>query len=187
MKQVKMFGFAIMAGALSFTAACGQPQTAPESSAPPTVVESTPTVVTPREPATIVAAATADPRLTTLVSALTAAGLTETLSGPGPFTVFAPTNEAFAAVNTQVQTLLTNTDKAPLTRVLTYHVVPGRIMAADLTGRTATPATVAGPTLSVAATATGVQVGGANVTQADIVVGNGVIHIIDKVLLPPAR
>jgi uncharacterized surface protein with fasciclin (FAS1) repeats len=137
--------------------------------------------------ATSVAAASADPRFTTLVSAVTAAGLAETLSGEGPFTVFAPTNEAFAAINDDVQALLANTDKAPLTGVLTYHVVPGRIMAADLAGVTATPATVQGGTLAVTAGPNGPQVGGANVVQADIVVGNGVIHVIDRVLLPPAQ
>ncbi len=181
----RFWAFAAVSGAAALLIACGQPQPAPETTAPPTPSAESAAVGQPAS--TIVSAATADPRFTTLVSAVSAAGLVETLSGPGPFTVFAPTNEAFSAVNDQVQALLANPDKAPLTGVLTYHVIPGRYLAADLGGITATPATVQGGALAVTAGLNGPQVGGANVVQADIVVGNGVIHVIDRVLLPPAQ
>jgi uncharacterized surface protein with fasciclin (FAS1) repeats len=174
--------FLALAAAAVALAACGQPQPAPETTMPPAPAAE---AAAAEQPATVVAAAAADPRFSTLVTAVTAAGLVETLSGTGPFTVFAPTNEAFAAINDQVQPLLANADKAPLTAVLTYHVVPGRIMAADLAGVTSTPATAQGGALTVAAGPNGPQIGGANVVQADIVVGNGVIHVIDRVLLPP--
>ncbi len=186
MLKFRPLAYAASAAAVAFLAACGQPQPAPETNASPAVTAETATA-TPDASSTIVTAASADPRFTTLVSAVSAADLAATLSGPGPFTVFAPTNEAFAAIEPDVQALLANPDKAPLQRVLTYHVVPGRIMAADLAGQTATPATVAGPTLTVTSSGGAVQVGGATVTQADIVVGNGVIHVIDRVLLPPAQ
>jgi uncharacterized surface protein with fasciclin (FAS1) repeats len=178
------FKYMILAASAVALAACGQPQPAPETTMAPAAAES---AAATADATTIVSAAAADPRFTTLVSAVSAAGLAETLSGEGPFTVFAPTNEAFAAINDQVQALLANTDKAPLTGVLTYHVVPGRIMAADLAGVATTPATVQGGTLAVTAGPNGPQIGGANVVQADIVVGNGVIHVIDQVLLPPAQ
>lgn len=175
-------------GALAlFAAGCGQTEPTTETSVGPTVeapAQTTPAANT-AAPETIVAAAQGDARLSTLVAALQSANLVGTLEGDGPFTVFAPSNEAFAAVNAQVQPLLTNADKGPLSNVLTYHVVPGRITAADLAGQNATPATVQGGTLAVTSGASGVTVGGANVVQADIAAGNGVIHIIDKVLMPP--
>jgi uncharacterized surface protein with fasciclin (FAS1) repeats len=186
MLKFRPLAYAASAAAMALLAACGQPQPAPETNASPAVTAESATA-TQEATSTVVTAATADPRFTTLVSAINTADLGGTLSGEGPFTVFAPTNEAFAAVEQDVQALLANPDKAPLQRVLTYHVVPGRIMAADLAGQTATPATVAGPTLPVRASGDSVQVGGATVTQADIVVGNGVIHVIDRVLLPPTE
>jgi uncharacterized surface protein with fasciclin (FAS1) repeats len=133
---------------------------------------------------------------TTLVAAVKAAGLVETLKGPGPFTVFAPTNAAFAALPAgTVDTLLKPENKAQLTGVLTYHVVPGKVDAATLTkqiqagGGKATLKTVAGGTLTAMAQGNGVAVtdekgGTARVTIADVMQSNGVIHVVDKVLLP---
>ncbi len=116
----------------------------------------------------------------TLATALQAAGLIETLKGPGPFTVFAPTDEAFAKIpKAQLDALLK--DKAKLTAVLTYHVVPGKVMAADV--KAGEVKTVQGTTLTVT-TAGGVKVDAANVVKTDIVASNGVIHVIDSVVLP---
>ncbi|MDX2235485.1 MAG: fasciclin domain-containing protein [Hyphomonadaceae bacterium] len=134
---------------------------------------------------------------TTLVAAVTAAGLAETLSGPGPFTVFAPTNAAFGKLPAgTVDTLLKPESKSALTGVLTYHVVPGRVTAADLVGLidagggTATLTTVAGGTLKATKSASGgvtltdAKGGTSTVTIADVIQSNGVIHVVDTVLLP---
>jgi len=116
----------------------------------------------------------------TLAAALTAAGLVDTLKGKGPFTVFAPTDEAFAKIpKAQLDALLA--DKAKLTAVLTYHVVPGKVMAKDV--KAGKVKTVQGSELTLA-TMGGVTVDGAKVTAADIVADNGVIHVIDSVVLP---
>ena len=116
----------------------------------------------------------------TLAAALGAAGLVDTLKGKGPFTVFAPTDEAFAKIpKTQLDALLA--DKAKLTAVLTYHVVPGKVMAKDV--KAGKVKTVQGSDLTVR-TAGGVMVDGAKVTATDIVADNGVIHVIDTVVLP---
>ncbi len=121
----------------------------------------------------------------TLVAAVQAAGLVDTLKGPGPFTVFAPTDAAFAALPAgTVETLLKPENKARLVAVLTYHVVPGKVMSTDLAGKTAEPKTVEGQTLAINATGGAVKVNQATVTKADIVADNGVIHVIDAVLLP---
>jgi uncharacterized surface protein with fasciclin (FAS1) repeats len=116
----------------------------------------------------------------TLATALQAAGLVDTLKGKGPFTVFAPTDEAFAKIpKADLDALLK--DKAKLTAVLTYHVVPGKVMAADV--KAGKVKTVQGGELTVA-TAGGVKVDNANVIKTDIVADNGVIHVIDSVVLP---
>ena len=116
----------------------------------------------------------------TLATALQAAGLVDTLKGPGPFTVFAPTDEAFAKIpKAQLDALLA--DKAKLTAVLTYHVVPGTVMSKDV--KAGKVKTVQGGELTVT-TSGGVAVDGAKVTAADIVASNGVIHVIDSVLMP---
>ncbi|MCC3156898.1 fasciclin domain-containing protein [Hymenobacter sp. 15J16-1T3B] len=121
---------------------------------------------------------------TTLVAAVKAAGLVETLKGAGPFTVFAPTNAAFEALPAgTVEGLLKPESKAKLTKVLTYHVVPGALKAADLQdGQELT--TVEGEKLKVSVKDGNVMVGGAAVTIPDVVSSNGVTHVIDKVLLP---
>jgi uncharacterized surface protein with fasciclin (FAS1) repeats len=117
----------------------------------------------------------------TLASALTQAGLVETLRGDGPFTVFAPTDAAFSKIPAeQLEEILA--DKETLTAILTYHVVPGKVMAADV-GNIESAATVQGQELTIS-TDSGVMVDSAMVVQADIEASNGVIHVIDTVLLP---
>jgi len=119
----------------------------------------------------------------TLVAAVQAADLVETLKGDGPFTVFAPTNAAFEALpEGTVETLLKPENKDKLAAILTYHVVPGKVMSGDLSnGMSAT--TVQGSDVTIM-TEGGVMVNGANVTTADIEASNGVIHVIDAVILP---
>jgi uncharacterized surface protein with fasciclin (FAS1) repeats len=120
---------------------------------------------------------------TTLLAAVDASGLGETLSGDGPFTVFAPTDEAFAKLPAgTVESLLA--DPAKLATVLAYHVVPGRVTAADAAGLSSAP-TVQGGELPISIDG-GIHVGDANVVSADIEAANGVIHVIDRVLLPAA-
>ncbi len=133
----------------------------------------------------IIDTAVANGSFKTLAAAATAAGLIETLKGAGPFTVFAPTDAAFAALPAgTVEDLLKPEGKAKLVQILTYHVVPGKVMAADLAGKTLHPATVEGGTLAVDATGAHVKVNSATVTTADVDCTNGVIHVIDAVLLP---
>ena len=126
---------------------------------------------------------------TTLVAAVKAAGLVETLSGPGPFTVFAPTNDAFAKLpKGTVEMLLKPENKATLTKILTYHVVPGKLNAADLKDGQKLK-TVEGEMLTVKASGGKVMItdakgGSANVTIADVNQSNGVIHVVDTVLMP---
>ncbi|MEM8590133.1 MAG: fasciclin domain-containing protein [Pseudomonadota bacterium] len=123
---------------------------------------------------------------TTLVAAVQAAGLEETLRGDGPFTVFAPTDDAFAALPAgTVESLLEPDNQDQLVAVLTYHVVPGEVMAADAAGATVELATVEGSNVTVDGTGDAVTVNGANVVAADVAADNGVIHVIDAVILPP--
>ena len=120
----------------------------------------------------------------TLVAAIEAAGLVDTLKGDGPFTVFAPTDEAFAKLPAgTVDDLLKPENKDKLVAILTYHVVPGKIMAADIAGKSTAVKTVQGDTLDVDAT-DGVKVDKAEVVKADIDATNGVIHVIDSVVMP---
>lgn len=146
---------------------------------------------------TIVTNASKASTLTTLVSAVTAAGLGETLSGPGPFTVFAPDNAAFEKIPAATRTaLMTPAMKGDLTKILTYHVVPGRLTAADIAsqaqanGGTASLTTVQGETLKVSAGPNNTWVitdskgGTSTITQADVAQSNGMVHVIDTVLMP---
>ena len=129
----------------------------------------------------IVAIAATDAK--TLAAAVKAAGLAETLQGKGPFTVFAPTDAAFAAIQSEVDKLLKPENKAKLSKILTYHVVSGKMMASDLKdGQELT--TVEGSKLKVMVKDGKVMIGNAKVSSADISASNGVIHVIDKVLLP---
>lgn len=132
----------------------------------------------------IVDTAAAAGSFSTLVAAVTAAGLVGTLKGEGPFTVFAPSDEAFAALpEGTVETLVKPENKDKLTAILLLHVLPGKVMAADVAGQVMDPATAGGATIHVDGT-NGVTVNGANVVTADIACTNGVIHVIDAVLLP---
>ena len=122
----------------------------------------------------------------TLTAAVTAAGLIETLKSAGPFTVFAPSDAAFAKLPAgTVADLVKPENKAKLTAILTLHVMPGKVMAADVKGKKVSPASVNGEALHVDGT-NGVTVNGATVTNADIACTNGVIHVIDTVILPKA-
>jgi len=121
---------------------------------------------------------------TTLVAAVQAAGLVDVLKGDGPFTVFAPTDEAFAALpEGTVEDLLKPENKDQLAAILTYHVVPGKVMSGDIAGQKLDVETVEGSTAMVNAT-DGVMIDGANVVTADVEASNGVIHVIDAVILP---
>lgn len=132
---------------------------------------------------TIVEVAAANPDFSTLVAAVQAAGLEQTLSGTGPFTVFAPTNEAFAALpDGLVDKLLEPANKETLTKILTYHVVPAEVMAADV--QAGDVKTVEGSDIKIT-TDGGVKVNDATVTATDVDASNGVIHVIDAVLVPP--
>ena len=123
-------------------------------------------------------------KFNTLVAAVKAAGLAETLMGKGPFTVFAPTDEAFAKLPAgTVENLLKPENKAKLTSILTYHVLPGKVMAGDIAGKKLQAKTVQGSKLAIDAM-DGVKVGNAKVISADVMASNGVIHIIDTVVLP---
>ena len=130
--------------------------------------------------ADIVDTAVAAGSFKTLVTAVQAAGLVETLKGPGPFTVFAPTDEAFAKIPKATLDALLK-DKAALTKVLTYHVVPGKVMAKDV--KAGPVKTVQGSSFTVSTTG-GVKVDAANVVKTDIAADNGVIHVIDTVIMP---
>jgi uncharacterized surface protein with fasciclin (FAS1) repeats len=133
---------------------------------------------------TIVEVASGSETFKTLVAALTEAELTETLSGTGPFTVFAPTDAAFAALpDGTVEMLLKPENRAKLVKILTYHVVPGAITSDKIAAGDVN--TVEGSPVTLTVADGKVTVGGANVTQADIEASNGVIHAIDKVIMPP--
>ena len=122
----------------------------------------------------------------TLLAAADAAGLVETLKGEGPFTIFAPTDEAFAALpEGTVEELLLPENKDQLVSILTYHVIPGKVMSSDIAGQELMVETVEGAEIDVNAT-DGVTVNEATVVQADIEASNGVIHVIDAVVMPPA-
>ena len=153
-------------------AACAQSTTSDTASAP-------------APQADIVDTAVSAGTFNTLVAAVQAAGLAETLKGTGPFTVFAPTDDAFAALPAgTVESLLKPENKDKLTAVLTYHVLPSEVMSSALAGKKLQASTVQGGSVSIDATGGGVVVQGANVIAADVDASNGVIHVIDKVLLP---
>ena len=132
----------------------------------------------------IVDTAVANGSFKTLVAAVTAAGLVDTLKSAGPFTVFAPTDEAFAKLPAgTVEDLVKPENKAKLAAILTFHVMAGKVMAADVVGKTLAPASVQGEVLHVDGM-NGVTVNGAKVVAADVECTNGVIHVIDTVILP---
>jgi uncharacterized surface protein with fasciclin (FAS1) repeats len=133
----------------------------------------------------IVDTASSNGSFTTLVAAVKAAGLVETLKGAGPFTVFAPSDAAFKKLPAgTVENLLKPENKAQLQKILTYHVVPGKVMSSDLTGKKTAAKTVQGSDVAISADAKGVRVDNASVTTADVAASNGVIHVIDTVIMP---
>jgi transforming growth factor-beta-induced protein len=166
------------------SATTAAPVTAVAGAAPTTTVSAM-----AEQPGTIVDVAAAAGDFSVLVEAVQAAGLVETLSGPGPFTVFAPTDAAFADALTTLGITKEQlfADPAKLKTILTYHVVAGQVMAADVMGMDGQDVpTVAGPTVKVTIDGSTVMINDAKVTTADIAASNGVIHVIDKVLLPPS-
>ncbi len=184
----KTIGIAVAAAAL--LVACGGDDSdvatteAPSTEAPMTTEAPMGTEAPAEEAGDIVAIASGNEDFSTLVAAVSAAGLVETLQGEGPFTVFAPTNAAFEALPAGlVDKLLLPENKDLLVKILTYHVVSGAVMAADVTAGDVP--SVEGGNIAVTTNDGGVQVNGANVTTADIVASNGVIHVIDAVILPP--
>lgn len=165
--------------ALLLCAGCTQP-------APPVTPTPTATPTPAPEPAkNIVETAAADGRFTTLVTAVQAAGLADTLSGPGPFTVFAPSDDAFAMLPEGTVAGLLAEPGGALTQILLYHVVPGSLMASDVVGMSSLP-TVQGNVLKVTVNGSTVMVDGATIVITDIETSNGVIHVIDSVLIPPS-
>lgn len=136
--------------------------------------------------ADIVDTAVAAGQFGTLVAAVQAADLVSVLKSDGPFTVFAPTDDAFAALpEGTVASLLLPENKDQLVAILTYHVVPGKVMSSDIAGKEMSVATVEGADLNINATGDSVMVNDATVIAADVEASNGVIHVIDKVLMPP--
>lgn len=177
---MKVLKVSLAALLLSGMVACGEPV---ENAEAETSATETPAEV-PAGPATVVDIAVGSQDHTTLVAAVTAAGLVETLSGTGPFTVFAPVNAAFAALPAgTVDDLLKPENKEKLSSILTYHVVAGNVKSTDLTdGMKAT--TVNGQEITIGVKDGKVTVNGANVVAADLAAGNGVVHVIDAVILP---
>jgi uncharacterized surface protein with fasciclin (FAS1) repeats len=136
------------------------------------------------EKADIVQTAVSNGSFNTLVTAVKAAGLVDTLKGPGPFTVFAPTDDAFAKLPSgTVENLLKPENKKQLVSILTYHVVPGKVMSKDIAGKRTEAKSVEGEAVSIDAT-NGVKVDNAKVVKADVEASNGVIHVIDTVSMP---
>ena len=177
MRKVKLVALALVAS-IAFTA-CGSDSANTEETETEESVVETETA----EATDIVAVAVATEGFSTLVAALTAAGLVETLQGEGPFTVFAPNDAAFAALpEGLLEKLLLPENIAVLTSILTYHVVAGNVLSTDVVAGDA--ASLEGSTLALT-TDMGVMVNDATVIQADVVGSNGVIHVIDKVLVPP--
>lgn len=176
---------ALLAAAAAALALAACSQAGPAPAAKPAAPAAKPAAAQPA--GDIVDVAVKAGSFNTLVAAVKAAGLVETLKGPGPFTVFAPTDAAFAALPAgTVENLLKPENKDQLVAVLTYHVLPMKVAAADVAGKKLAPATVQGATLAVDATS-GVKVNNARVVTADVAASNGVIHVIDAVLLPPAK
>ena len=172
----KVIALALVAS-ISF-AACGSDD---EAATEETVTEET--VAEAAAAGDIVAVASSTEGFSTLVAALSAAGLVETLQGAGPFTVFAPSDDAFAALPAGLlEKLLLPENVAVLTSILTYHVASGTVMSADIMAGDVP--TVEGSTVALD-TASGVTVNGATVTTADVAASNGVIHVIDAVMVPP--
>lgn len=186
MKTKFAFVFVVLAMVLAACGAQATPAAAPTAMPEPTAV---PTEI-PEMPKTIVDIAVADGRFTTLVAAVQAAGLVDTLNSAGPFTVFAPTDAAFAALPAgTLDSLLLPENKQQLTDILLYHVVPGKVMAADVVGLDGQYAetALAGKSINIKVNGDKVILNDSvNVIITDIEASNGVIHVVDAVLLPPS-
>lgn len=168
---------AIAAASVLLLSACGA-----DGSTSDTTVAAVDTTEMAKEVGNIVEVAQGNPDFSTLVAAVVAADLAETLSGEGPFTVFAPTNAAFEALPAGLlEKLLLPENKEILVKILTYHVVPSKVMASEVMAGDVT--TVEGSTFAIS-TMGGVKVNTANVTATDVPASNGVIHVIDAVLVP---
>ena len=166
--------------ALSVSAYAGTCKSKAQASKKPHATQN----VAAKKPADIVDTAASVSDFSTLVAAVKAAGLVDTLKGKGPFTVFAPTNAAFAKLpEGTVESLLKPENKDKLIAILTYHVVSGKVMAADVV-KLSSAKTVQGTTVDIKVTDAGVMVDNAKVVKTDIETSNGVIHIIDSVILP---
>ena len=171
---------AIAAASVLLLSACGSDGSTADTTV--AAADSTEMANTEVEVGTIVEVAQGNPEFSTLVTAVTAAGLGEALSGAGPLTVFAPTNAAFEALPAGLlQKLLLPENKETLTKILTYHVVAAKVMAADVKAGDVT--TLEGSTFAIT-TEGGVKVNASNVTATDVPASNGVIHVIDAVLVP---
>jgi len=183
MKRFSVFAMLLTVTALVL-AACA-PAATPTAAPEPTAMPK-PTATPEPAPMDIVDTAVADGRFTTLVAAVTAAGLVDTLKSEGPFTVFAPTDDAFAKLPAgTLDELLKPENKQALTDILLYHVVSGKVMAADVSGLTSAT-TVLGKDVAIKVDMGNVYINDAKVIITDIETSNGVIHVIDTVLLPPA-
>ncbi|NUQ38106.1 MAG: fasciclin domain-containing protein [Caldilineales bacterium] len=183
---MKKLPLLLLAGLLALiVAACTSPVTPDPTAVPQATLAPEPTVAPEPEMLDIVDTAVADGRFTTLVAAVQAAGLVDTLKSEGPFTVFAPTDDAFAALPAgTVEALLA--DIPTLTNILLYHVVPGKVMAADVLGLDSAATALAGADISIMVDGDSVKINDATVLITDIETTNGVIHVIDSVILPPS-
>ncbi|MGF1515931.1 MAG: fasciclin domain-containing protein [Elainellaceae cyanobacterium] len=184
----KLVGLASTLLILPFAVACNSetPETVSETPAEAPASSEEETAATPEaEPATIVDVAAANGSFNTLVSAVEAADLAGTLSSEGPYTVFAPTDEAFAALPEGVlDSLLLPENEEALTQILTYHVIAAEVPSSAV--ETGAVASVAGEELNIVADESGVTVNDATVVATDVMASNGIIHVIDAVLLPPS-
>ncbi|WP_322807474.1 fasciclin domain-containing protein [Thermanaerothrix sp.] len=177
--------FLLVVAAALVLSACAPAATSTPTQPPMPTATPVPPTATPA-PKTIVDIAVADGRFSTLVTAVQAAGLVETLSGEGPFTVFAPTDDAFAKLPKEtLENLLKPENKDQLVKVLTYHVVPGKVMASDVV-KLSEAQTAAGEPIAIKVEGNKVFVNDAQVILTDIEASNGVIHVIDTVILPPS-
>lgn len=182
----------VAASVLLLAACSDETATPPEAPVAPSAdtIEPAPgeTATTPTEPValpTLVDALGSSPDFSTLVSAVGAADLTETLSGPGTYTLFAPTNEAFAAMDPALlEDLMKPQNKDKLVTVLSYHVLPGKLSSLELAGKSEAMASLNNKDMLVDGTGTALMVNTATVTIGDIEASNGVIHVIDQVLVP---
>tara|TARA_R110000787_G_scaffold8447_2_gene28408 strand:- start:1706 stop:2293 length:588 start_codon:yes stop_codon:yes gene_type:complete len=182
----------VAASVLLLAACSDETATAPEAPVAPPADAIGPapgeTAAMPTEPValpTLVDVLGSSPDFSTLVSAIGAADLTETLSGPGTYTLFAPTNEAFAAMDPALlEDLMTPENKDKLVTVLSYHVLPGKLSSSQLAGKSEAMASLNNKDMLVDGTGTALMVNTATVTIGDIEAANGVIHVIDQVLVP---